>query len=1040
MKINHVTTSFYSPGSNGKVERLHRFMHDILAKKIKDDPSTWDVYLNQTLAAIRCSKNESTKFSPFFLLYNRDPVLPVDNLLKPRRKYAGESPHQILLEQQHKSFVTVHRNLKKAKSKQKEYADKNRQEINFKVGDAVYFKNHLRKGKLDSKWKPFYRIIEQRSPVSFIVKNQLTGSTTKVHAQHLKPAPVETWDIPKSNENKKLRKSRFVVPPESSESEMEVDPQENETVENRTSFRNRLIRKNKHERDTSSDEDEIPLMELKKRINIRNKSLNNKEVFSSETDEDDEIPLSKLKRTLKSDARDESDVTDKFSDSENMSVNSVNVKSVLRRWPGIEDLGRLAEAEIIKGQVNLIIHEFSHIAYSGCKETLEKEGLKPSIIKRIFKTWNSKARVFHESNMLGETMRDSFETFLQNPEINLTPSYIRDLVKSRENAAKRRGETTDMKTLFLVTLLFCLGEPAFISENVVFDKINSITTTRSNWLVTFVTDLKPFDNFIKKLSNDIVQTGTLAQEITRRYDNPEKEGFKNTFSNLRNEFRLLTDTHTSILRIFNDYKALHRNKRSVLPIIGKAMHFLFGTLTDSDVSAIKGNIRVLADNQNKISHVLAENLSILNVTRIEVSENRHAINSLIGDLRKIDSKLENVTEEFEKQIIDLENYIQQYVQLDLITGELKLLMQKAMFYLEHLGSQLNMLSLGHLSPSTITPTNLKRLLNEIKNKLPRYLDLSEDPNSNLWFFYRLLTCTTVLYDDKILAIISLPLLDSNNRFEVYKAYNLPMPMKNNSTKLLTMVAKFDINVEYFAVNAERSKYVLLKNDEINKCTDRFTKFCKIVSPVYPINLSKNCVISLFMKKEIDIDKFCKVLVEPSSILPMASYISSGSWLVTTNRPLNFAIACQNSKHKTTLTKRIFPPINILTLNETCTATNDFMTLLPFYNQQSKFTSTDDSFIRIINDYDLSSKKLWKPFHQSFPKFNLTKLPKTRRGGGEKVMNFAAKYDKVGHLVSAKTEGEVTTNRDVASAPMLVNHKDDTQNNIYPVLKLPIIDN
>ncbi|CAG2242144.1 unnamed protein product [Mytilus edulis] len=108
---------------------------------------------------------------------------------------------------------------------------------------------------------------------------------------------------------------------------------------------------------------------------------------------------------------------------------------------GIEDLESQAEAEIIKGKVNLIIHEFSHIAYSGCKETLEEEGLKPSIIKRIFKTWNFKARVFHESNMLGETMRDSFETFLQNPDINLTPSYIRDLVKGRENAAKRRGET-----------------------------------------------------------------------------------------------------------------------------------------------------------------------------------------------------------------------------------------------------------------------------------------------------------------------------------------------------------------------------------------------------------------------------------------------------------------------------------------------------------------------------------------------------------------------------------------------------------------------
>ncbi|VDI77655.1 Hypothetical predicted protein [Mytilus galloprovincialis] len=179
-----------------------------------------------------------------------------------------------------------------------------------------------------------------------------------------------------------------------------------------------------------------------------------------------------------------------------------------------------------------------------------------------------------------------------------------------------------MKTLFLVTLLFCLGEQAFISENVVFDKINSITTTRSNWLVTFVTDLKPFDNFIKKLSNDIVQTAALAQEITRRYDKPEKEGFKNTFSNLRNEFRLLTDTHTSILRIFNDYKALHRNKRSVLPIIGKAMHFLFGTLTDSDVSAIKarrgGGEKVMnfAAKYDKVGHLVSAK------TEGEVTTNR----------------------------------------------------------------------------------------------------------------------------------------------------------------------------------------------------------------------------------------------------------------------------------------------------------------------------------------------------------------------------------------------------------------------------------
>ncbi|CAG2254460.1 Retrovirus-related Pol polyprotein from transposon 17.6,Transposon Ty3-I Gag-Pol polyprotein,Transposon Ty3-G Gag-Pol polyprotein,Retrovirus-related Pol polyprotein from transposon 297 [Mytilus edulis] len=161
LNISHITTSFYHPQGNAKVERFHRTLHDVMAKKLQSDASTWDVCLNQTIAAIRFQKNESTKFSPFFLLYNRDPVLPIDNLLKPRRKYVGEDPHKILLEQQHKSFILVHRNLKKSKEKQKQNADKNRQEINLEIGDPVYFKNHLRKSKLDTKWKPYYRIIEK---------------------------------------------------------------------------------------------------------------------------------------------------------------------------------------------------------------------------------------------------------------------------------------------------------------------------------------------------------------------------------------------------------------------------------------------------------------------------------------------------------------------------------------------------------------------------------------------------------------------------------------------------------------------------------------------------------------------------------------------------------------------------------------------------------------------------------------------------------------------------------------------------------------
>ena len=145
LKIDHVFTSVYRPQSNPKVERFHRTLHDVLAKKIADNQQTWDLFLNQALAAIRFNVSESSKFSPFFLLYNRDVGLPIDNILKPCRNYLGEELHQTALQAQQKSFVAVRNHLGKAKTRQAKYADRGAKSVEFKVGDPVYYKNN--KGK-----------------------------------------------------------------------------------------------------------------------------------------------------------------------------------------------------------------------------------------------------------------------------------------------------------------------------------------------------------------------------------------------------------------------------------------------------------------------------------------------------------------------------------------------------------------------------------------------------------------------------------------------------------------------------------------------------------------------------------------------------------------------------------------------------------------------------------------------------------------------------------------------------------------------------
>lgn len=296
LNIHHVTTSYYSPQGNGKVERFHETMHDIIAKKIKQDVTTWDLYLNKMLAAVRFHVNDSSHFTPCFLLYNRDLILPLDTILKRRRKYNDEEFHKIALQQQHKSFLLVHKHLKQAKKRQNQHSDKGSKEVNLKVGDPVYLKNHRKTSKLDNKWTPYYRIIDQTSPVSFRVKNQLTGVTTKANARHLRLASLEEWEIPTENRGRPLRKSVYVEPPGQS-----GDESSSESSDSELPPLNRAVRKKRVEREDWSSEDDIPLMELKKRLRGR-KLLGNKkkghsisvneESSDNSTDVNSEVELS----------------------------------------------------------------------------------------------------------------------------------------------------------------------------------------------------------------------------------------------------------------------------------------------------------------------------------------------------------------------------------------------------------------------------------------------------------------------------------------------------------------------------------------------------------------------------------------------------------------------------------------------------------------------------------------------------------------------------------------------------------------------------
>lgn len=76
--IKHCVSAAYHPQSNGLDERTNRTVSRALLKFINLQQDDWDEQLDGVLFSYRTSVHASTKYTPFYLMYGRDPVLPIE--------------------------------------------------------------------------------------------------------------------------------------------------------------------------------------------------------------------------------------------------------------------------------------------------------------------------------------------------------------------------------------------------------------------------------------------------------------------------------------------------------------------------------------------------------------------------------------------------------------------------------------------------------------------------------------------------------------------------------------------------------------------------------------------------------------------------------------------------------------------------------------------------------------------------------------------------------------------------------------------------
>ncbi|XP_028404805.1 probable protein phosphatase DDB_G0282105 [Dendronephthya gigantea] len=171
--IKRSITSAYHPQTNELDERTNQTLKQRLSKLVNEHQNNWCDFLEEVAYSIRIQKQATTKYSPFYLMFGRNPNSPQNMAVVEDCSSAPDHLEEELDEEVKEKMANavatqeqVLSNIEVAQQKQKMQYQKRKtkgvKSFDLKVGDTVYkrqMKNISRKGgKMEPCWIGPYRI------------------------------------------------------------------------------------------------------------------------------------------------------------------------------------------------------------------------------------------------------------------------------------------------------------------------------------------------------------------------------------------------------------------------------------------------------------------------------------------------------------------------------------------------------------------------------------------------------------------------------------------------------------------------------------------------------------------------------------------------------------------------------------------------------------------------------------------------------------------------------------------------------------------
>ena len=188
-------------------------------------------------------------------------------------------------------------------------------------------------------------------------------------------------------------------------------------------------------------------------------------------------------------------------------------------------------------------------------------------------------------------------------------------------------------------------------------------------------------------------------------------------------------------------------------------NILFGTADQSDVDLLKVDVKQLYDNQVDQTQILDKVVTITNISKGLINENRLKINMITDTILSINETILNIKEHIQT-LITARRFLLLHSEFMIHHTRIRYLMKQLQHDMTLIREYLNIHSTGRLNPNIIDHlVHLRRGLININKQLPTQLFLPENPRTN--------------HDNKIILMIRIPLIDLDSTMTLYKTYNCP---------------------------------------------------------------------------------------------------------------------------------------------------------------------------------------------------------------------------------------------------------------------------